>query len=71
MNHVGDHHQLGTALQKQGDLKGATTEYRIVLRLDSDHVDAHYNLGIQLKTCLSLSFSHPNVLKRVWELPIS
>lgn len=71
MNHVGDHHQLGTALQKQGDLEGAITEYRTVLRLDSDHLDAHYNLGIQLKTCRSLSFSHPNVLKRVWELPIS
>src|SRR5207237_7178308 len=31
------------------DYEGAIDEYRIVIRLNPNHVDAHYNLGIELQ----------------------
>jgi tetratricopeptide (TPR) repeat protein len=43
------HNNLGTALRKQGDLKGAIACYRKALDLDPKLTPAHYNLGLALK----------------------
>ena len=43
------HFNRAVELHKKGDLDGALTEYRTVLRLNPNEVEAHYNLGNALK----------------------
>jgi len=39
------HHNLGVALENQGDFKGAIYHYNETLKIKPDYADAHYNLG--------------------------
>ena len=46
MSHVGDHHHLGTARLKKGDLEGAIVEFRAALRVDPNEAGYRYNLVV-------------------------
>ena len=41
---------LGTVLQRQGNLDGAIAEYRIALQHRPDYALGHFNLGTALAT---------------------
>ena len=49
MNHVDDHHRFGTALHNKGDVEGAIAEYRAAPRLNTNEVNARYNLAGALR----------------------
>jgi tetratricopeptide (TPR) repeat protein len=42
------HFNLGAALTRMGDLRGAVEQFEETLRLDANHANAHYNLGLLL-----------------------
>jgi tetratricopeptide (TPR) repeat protein len=42
------HFNLGVALTRMGDLRGAIEQFEETLRLDASHANAHYNLGLLL-----------------------